>query len=232
MTTQLTAGVLLVLLPIAYNVLFEALRRTFDYPDILRQPTRDVLARFADGGSRLVLTWWAFAMTALALTPVVVLVSSTFADANGTVLTAATVIGLIASIVQVLGLIRWPFVIPHLARVSADASSSAEERAAVDVVFQILNRYLGVAVGEHLGYLLTGAWTALSGVAIVQSDVLHPAFGVAALVIAPLFVLGSLEFVGPSEPAGWRPASVLVPLVYVAWSLWLLVLGAALLVTA
>jgi hypothetical protein len=232
MTTQLTAGVLLVLLPIAYNVLFEVLRRTFDYPDILRRPTSEVLARFAGGGNRLVLTWWAFSMTALLLTPAAVLVSSTFADANATVLVAGTALGVVASVVQVLGLIRWPFAVPHLARVAADPAASPEAHAAVDVVFQSFNRYLGVAVGEHLGYLLTGAWTAFAGVGIVQSDVLHPAFGVVALVIAPLFVLGSLEFVGPFERDGWRPAAALVPVVYVAWSLWLLALGVALIVTA
>src|SRR5439155_12238326 len=33
---------------------------------------------------------------------------------------------------------------------------------AVDIVFQSFNRYLGVAVGEHLGYALTGAWTTLA----------------------------------------------------------------------
>jgi membrane-bound ClpP family serine protease len=64
-----------------------------------------------------------------------------------------------------------------------------------------------VAVGEHLGYLFTGLWSALAGVALIQSDLLHPLFGIAGLVLASLFVLGSLEFVGPFEPqAGSRPA--------------------------
>ena len=35
---------------------------------------------------------------------------------------------------------------------------------AMVVVFQAFNRYLGVAVGEHLGYALTGAWTVLAGI--------------------------------------------------------------------
>ena len=92
--------------------------------------------------------------------------------------------------------------------------------------------YLGVAVGEHLGYLFTGVWTALVGVALLQSNLLHPLFGIVGLVLAPLFVLGSLEFVGPFEPGGWRLAGTLVPLAYIGWSLWLLALGIAFLVTA
>ncbi|HXQ55288.1 MAG TPA: DUF4386 domain-containing protein, partial [Actinomycetes bacterium] len=62
MTTQVLTGRLLLVLPVAYNLLFTLLARRFDYPDILRQPTSQVLARFAAGGSRLVLTWWGFAM--------------------------------------------------------------------------------------------------------------------------------------------------------------------------
>jgi hypothetical protein len=35
-----------------------------------------------------------------------------------------------------------------------------------------LVQFLGVAVGEHLGYLFTGIWTALAGVALIESDLL------------------------------------------------------------
>jgi len=110
-----------------------------------------------------------------------------------------TAIGLLAALVQFLGLVRWPFAVPHLARLAGDPATTPATRDTIEVVFQTLNRYLGVAVGEHLGYLFTGLWTALAGVALIQSDLLHPLFGVVGLVVAPLFVLGSLEFVGPFQ---------------------------------
>ena len=75
-----------------------------------------------------------------------------------------------------------------------------------------------MAVGEHLGYLLTGLWTVLAGVALIQSEVLHQLFGVVGLLLAPLFVLRSLEFVGPFEPRGWTLAGTLVPAAYIGWS--------------
>jgi hypothetical protein len=84
-------------------------------------------------------------------------------------------------------------------------------------------------VGEHLGYVFTGLWTALIGVALIQSIV--PVFGI-SLELAPLFVLGSLEFVGPFEPNGWKLAATVVPLAYIGWSVWLLALGIGLLITA
>ena len=147
-------------------------------------------------------------------------------------LSLATATGLLAALVQFLGLVRWPFAVPHLARVATDPAASPATIDAVEVTFQTLNRYLGVAVGEHLGYLFTGVWTALAGVALVQSDLLHPLFGIVGLLLAPLLVLGSLEFVGPLEPRGWKLAATVVPLAYIGWSLWLLALGIGLLVTA
>jgi len=229
-TTRFLAGALLIALPVAYNVLFALLARSFDYPNILRRPTAEVLARFEAGGSRLIMTWWGFAITAVFLAPTAVLVSATLPDANTTVLALATSVGILAAVVQFLGLIRWPFAVPHLARTTVDPDSSIATKEAVDVVFQTLNRYLGVAIGEHLGYLFTGAWTGLVGLAVIQSDVLHPAFGVGGLVLAPLFVVCSFEFVGSFEPRGWKLAGTLVPITYIAWSLWLMATGIALLV--
>ncbi|MGH2808256.1 MAG: DUF4386 domain-containing protein [Actinomycetota bacterium] len=229
MTVDVATGVLLILLPIAYNVLYVSLARSFDYPDILRRPTEEVLARFTAGGSKLVLTWWAFAMSAVLLAPTAVLFSATLTDADPTLLVTATAIGLLAAIVQFLGLIRWPFAVPNLARAMADPASNAGRKEAVDITFQTLNRYLGVAVGEHLGYVFTGVWTGLVGAAVLQSDVLHPAFGIIGLILAPLFLLGSAEFVGPNESEGWKFSGALVPIAYIGWSLWLLAMGIGLL---
>ena len=131
-----------------------------------------------------------------------------------------------------LGRSCWPFAVPYLARAAAEAATTPARHDAIEVTFQTLNRHLGMAVGEHVGYLFTGVWTALVGVALLQSNLLHPLLGIVGLVLAPLFVLGSLEFVGPFEPGGWKLAGTLVPLAYIGWSLWLLALGIAFLVTA
>jgi len=39
--------------------------------------------------------------------------------------------------------------------------------------------------------------------------------------------VGALEFVGPNERAGWAFAETLVPIAYVAWSIWLVAIGVA-----
>ena len=128
-----------------------------------------MLERFSEGGTALVLIWWAFALTAVLFAPLVVLLSSAIGDADATLLAVAETIGVLAAVVQFLGLIRWPFLVPYLARAHADPSAGPARREAIDVIFQSFNRYLGVAVGEHLGYALTGAWSLLAGVALTQT---------------------------------------------------------------
>jgi hypothetical protein len=229
MSTTTIAGLLLIAVPLAFNAAFALLAARFDYPDILRRPTAEVLSRFRAGGTPLVLTWWAFALTALLMVPLVVLLSRAIGDADPTLIAVATTVGVLAALVQFLGLIRWPFLVPYLARTAAEPDASEARREAVDVVFQAFNRYLGVAVGEHLGYGLTGAWTTLAGVALTGTAAVPGAIGIAGIAIGPVLMLCSLEFVGGHEPGGWKLAERLTPIAYVAWSLWLIATGIALL---
>jgi len=228
-TSTVIAGVLLIAVPIAFNAAFAALTAKFDYPNILRKPTAEVLAKFSAGGSALVLLWWGFAMTAALLTPLAILVSISLEGAAPGVLLAAAAVGVVASVVQFLGLIRWPFLVPYLARESEKPDNTPARREAIDIVFQSFNRYLGVAVGEHLGFLFTGTWTALVGVAILQSNNVNGWVGVAGIIIGAALALCSFEFVGAFEAKGWKLAAVATPFVYIVWSLWLIVTGIALL---
>jgi hypothetical protein len=227
--TDVAAGILLIALPVAFNAAFGALAATFDYPNVLRRPTGEILERFRRGGSRLVLLWWGFAMTAVLFAPLAVLVAASLDGASPVLLDLSVTVGVLAAAVQFLGLIRWAFVVPYLARADDVEGISDARRDAIDVVFQSLNRFLGVAVGEHLGYLLTGAWSVLVGIAVLQQGELHPIVGIAGIVIGAVLAVCSLEFVGAFEPLGWKLAGVVTPFAYIAWSLWLVAMGVILL---
>ena len=225
---MIATGILLIALPILFNVFFAALSAVFEYPGILRQSTPEVLAKFRAGGSRLLLIWWGFAMTAVLFAPVAVLLSAQLTGADATLLAITTTVGVLAAAVQFLGLVRWPFMVPFLARESETASPARAE--AIDIVFQAFNRYLGVAVGEHLGYLLTGAWSVLVGAAALSSGLLPAWIGLVGIVVGTVLALCSLEFVGPFEKNGWKLAGAVVPIAYVAWSAWLAATGILLII--
>jgi len=225
-----SAAALLILLPAAFNVSFFLLARRFDYPDILRQPTDVVLRRFDQGGVGLKLLWFCFMLTAVLFAPLVVVLGQVMQSDHAAVLPTTVALGVLAAAVQFLGLARWPFLVPHLARTYLDPGSSEAIRSSVTITFESLHRYLGVGLGECLGYLLTGAWTVLTGVAMLDSADFAPWLGVLGILIGLLLAIGSLEFVGGHEEQGWKLAGVLVPITYVAWSLWLVTAGIVLLV--
>jgi Domain of unknown function (DUF4386) len=95
-STATFAGLLLIVIP-AFNVAFGMLAARFDYPDILRRPTDEVLSRFEAGGTGLVPLWGSFAMTAVLFAPLMVLLSQAIVDADQTLLALATTVGVLAA---------------------------------------------------------------------------------------------------------------------------------------
>jgi len=225
---MLVVGVLLIIVPVVFNVLFAELARTFDYPDILRREPGDILTRFNAGGTALLLRWWAFALVALAFVPFGVVVPQVIT--RGSEFTAvAAALGVAAGLVQVIGLIRWPFLVPELARRYVDPASTAQQRDTIELLFASFHRLLGVGIGEHLGYLLTGLWSvALSaGILTTTADAVPAWLAIPGFLVGVALAIGSLEFVGPNEARGWSVAERLVPIAYIGWSIWLVALGIA-----
>jgi len=220
------AGVVLVVAPLWFNANFALLGRWFDYPDMLRRPTAEILERFRAGGSSLILLWWTFMLSGLLLIAGAVLLGQVLEF--GGIVPVATTIGVLAGLVQMLGLLRWMYVVPALARAYSDPTLGPEQREAHAAVFRALHQYLGVGVGEHLGYLFTGIWSVLIGVGVIQGTALPIWLGWPGVVIGVGLAIGSAEFLGPNQERGWGLAGAAIPLLYIAWSVWLLSMGLAL----
>jgi hypothetical protein len=157
MTGPRLTGLSAITLAVVFNIPYEILILTFDYPDILRQPAGQVLDRFAAGGPALVLTWYGFLLTALALVPMSAALAITRARLQRAPALAigAAMSGALAGLVQAIGLSRWVFVVPALAATHSDPAAEPASRVAAEQAFAVLNLYGGVAIGEHLGQLLT-----------------------------------------------------------------------------
>jgi hypothetical protein len=221
------AGALLIAAPVWFNATFTLLAKRFDYPDILRRPTDEILRRFRAGGSNLILLWWAFMFSGLVFIAAAVLLGQSLA--GSAIAPLATTIGVLAGLVQVLGLLRWSYLVPSLARsyVMAHGGGTSETDAAI---FRAMHQFVGVGIGEHLGYLLTGLWSLLIGFAIVFGDVVPPWLGWPGMAIGVGIIVGSAEFLGPNEERGWSIVDPAISVLYIAWSVWLVALGIALIV--
>ena len=212
-------GALLILLPIAFNVIFFLLQKTFEYPDILRKPTDYILSRFNAGGNRLIVTWYSFALTGLLFIPLAILVNQVLTQGNMPYLAIATIVGVLAGLVQFLGLIRWTFLVPYLAKTYFEPNTSQATRDSIAIVFQAFHRFAGMAIGEHLGYLCTSVWTALIALAITQSSQFNSWLGWVGFIPA----VGI--FIGLFEEAGFKAAGAINAISYILWSIWLILVG-------
>jgi hypothetical protein len=226
MMLYIITGIVLIALPVAFNVLFFLLGRTFEYPDILRKPTDQILTQFVAGGRRLIRLWYAFAMTALLAIPMALLLGAVFDPDHPQLAAVSAIIGVLSGITQAMGLLRWPLLVPALAAQYAAPETTAAQRDALAVVFGAFHQYVGVVIGEHLGFLLTAVWTLLISVMMIGS----PLFGGLMSVIGVVSAAGILT--GLLEPAGWKPAAAINAISYILWSLWLIVTGIILIVGA
>ena len=179
------------------------------------------MRRFKEGGASLRWLWYAFTFSAVLFTPVPVLVQQIFQPDVPWFLAAGTTLGVLAGAVQFLGLIRWPFLVPTLADMYTQPKATQATRDSVEVVFQAFHRYVGVAIGEHLGYIFTSTWTILLCIALIQTNVANPLFGWLGLIPA----IGVL--CGVFEETGFKAAGAINAISYILWSVWLIAFGIA-----
>ncbi|MEV0548269.1 DUF4386 family protein [Nocardia salmonicida] len=191
---------LLIGAPILMNLAFVGLGTTFDYPDVLQLPATEVLARFRAEQTTIVTLFTLLAAAACAFVPLSVLIGRL--DSSPTMRWAVRA-GVAAALVQTIGLLRWPLLVPTL----TDADTFERQHA-----------LLGTLLGETAGYTLTAIWTALV-IAALRTPRWFAALGyTSAAAIATGVVI----------PLGIEPAAVVNFAGYVLWSVWLLAFAALL----
>ena len=217
MTARRTAY-LLILAAVLANVAFSALGSIFNYPDVLDEPAGQVLAEFHEHQGPVSGWFGVLALSAALLAPVAIGVGRLSAERA---MRFAVPVGIAAAAVQVIGLLRWPILVPGYASdaVGSDPSAAASGRDA----FTTASDILGSALGETLGYLLTATWTVLVVVALGRRYA-GRWFQVLGLVSAALVVVGVLS------PLGLTVVDTANFIGYVLWSVWLIAFAVVILV--
>jgi len=205
MTARRTAA-LMVAAAVCLNLAFTGLGMVFDYPEVLKHPPADVLAAFR-ASQGVVSAWFLLLVLGAALlAPVAIGVGRL---STHRAMRLAVPVGVAAAAVQVVGLLRWPLLVPGWA---------AENN--VDA-FATANQVLGNLVGETFGYLLTAAWTGLVLAALgtrFAGRLFVALGGVAAVLI----------FLGVFSPLQLPVVDFANFVGYVLWSVWLLIFAAVL----
>ena len=186
---------------------FTVLGSVFEYPQILEEPTSEILALFREHQGAVV-TWFLVLVASAALmAPAGVFLGRLVGGTLGRWIAG---VGIAAATVQVIGLQRWATLVPGISQDALDPAgrADAEER------FELLHTVLGKVIGETFGYALTATFTVL--VVVALSRTIMPRWMAvigytAAGLIATGIVIPLVEVASLSNFAG-----------YVAWCVWLL----------
>lgn len=222
-------GILFLLATIGFNAFFVLLSINFEYPDILRSPTSYVLTQYHAGGTMLTLQWYGMVFVSLLLIPSIFLLGQIIQnqglgrEQDRTYIKLGTLFGILAGMTNVLGFIRWVFLVPHLAERFVDPTTSAASREAIEVVFEAFHLYAGFSIGEHLGYIFIGLWAIFTGIVMLRSPLFRPWLGWVGILSGPLVIFGALE------GAGVEIAGLVNVVGFAVWSLWLIATGILLL---
>jgi hypothetical protein len=218
------AGLSFVLGAVLINIPYTLLIMNFDYPDILRAPVDQILTQFQAGGNSLIYTWLAFAWVGLPILFGMIMLNQILGREKNPFLETATTIGVIGGIVQIVGLLRWVFVVPVIARLYTNPGTATAAKESLSASFMVVHQYGGVILGEHMGQFLTIIWVSMISAIIYKSPLFAKWIAWLGWIASAIFILAQTELfatVIPDFPViSW--AGLYGSLL---WLLWIIVVG-------
>ena len=222
MKIEKTIGYLLVIGALGVTAPFALLATTFNYPGILRSETSVILQTFHAGGSWLIGTWLAFALGGFPLLVVYPLLGRYLSKVS-VHMSWITTLGVLSGIVQIIGLLRWVFVVPMLATEFANATD-AQTKISIVSSFKLIHQFAGVLLGEHLGQLLTVAWTVAITPVLVRLKLIPTWMGWFGYSASVVYLLAQTELLATVLPG--MPVIGFASLAgSTAWLAWLVLVG-------
>ena len=198
---MLTAGLILII--------------AFDFPDILRAPMETTLELFHRNRQWTVPAYYLFTLTGITTMGVVLLLYRSLDFQQSTTAFLAMVSGVLFGLTSSLGFVRWPFLMEHLATLTA--SAGPEQLEDIRLVYDAFHLYAGVSVGENFAFWFEAAWTFFFATAMLHRPGHFPRpFARSGQVIGLGMLVYSLEqFGGTFSVLG--PVNMLVHTAQLGW---------------
>jgi hypothetical protein len=222
MTSGKGIGYLLIVGAIGVFLPYTILTITFNYPDILRQESGFILTEFHKGGTALIFTWLAFALLGLPLLVAYSLIGQNL-ESKIPNLRWVTTIGIISGVVQIIGLLRWVFVVPVLATEFVNTTNPTTQEA-VKIAFRVIHQFGGVLLGEHLGQLFTVIWTTMISAALLKINIISKWLAWLGFTASFIYFLAQAELLA-TVIAGFPMIGVAGFLGSTLWLIWLILVG-------
>jgi hypothetical protein len=211
-------GWALVLAAILFIAAFGYLAATFDYPDVLDRPAREVLPRLISLGTTGRAVWVLYGLIPLLLVPAGVGAAIALRGVASAAARTAAVFATISAFSMMLGLLRWPSINWEIGRTYATASATEQE--SLDVVFAGLNSYLGVFIGEFVGELALNLFFLLTAYAMLRSPHFPRWLGIGGVLASLIGFAAMFRNATPAVAMVADANNLVLPL-------WLVILGVA-----
>lgn len=238
--TQVTAGgavernmrgygllaALMIVAPLAVGVSTTVLAIVFGYPGIGDQPGGEILAAFVENQATIMTAFYVLTLAELARAVISVGLHQVLSSGRDAwLLGAVTLFGVLAGVLRMLDYVLWPFLVPRLAESYSGPGATEATRESSEVLMRALFSYLGDGLGGNLGILLIILWISGLSALMIRSPLFPGWISVSGFVVAALYVINYIEFLGSTTGLIGTLGTVAQVLV----SLWVVAAGIGLL---
>ena len=217
---QKTTIFLLLAMIVTVIVPVSILGANFNFPDVLRHPAASAFALFKQNQTIIIIGYYIFLISSLLFIPLsYFLYKSLFQAKNKVALNMLVGFGITTAIFQCLGFVRWIFVMPYL---TENYYSNPNKKETIELIYETLNRFLGMSVGEHLGFIAMGFWTICLGTIILRHNKFYNWISYSGITIGVFLIISTAEHFGGKYAALFGTFNFLANTL---WSIWLAILA-------
>lgn len=192
-----SAGTVFVLASLLMITCFTLLGALLGFPDILRAETGVVFQRLLESGASARILYYGLMLSAVLLIFEAVLFHKVFDDGKGGVLLSlGKYCGICAGMFFIFGFMRWVFLVPYLVETYTSADPGGAAAATAEGLFRAFDIYLGLSMGEHMGFLFLSLMLGFFGITIIRSSLAPAWLGWCAMGIGLGVLYGNTEVFG------------------------------------